>query len=85
MTTTGWAKLCLKVGEQDFTNLQNVFNVAESLGGKKQGSDSSEGAEESSAGGFVNRKGLTDTCKKIFGNLDDLMPLKTIDEEEHEV
>ena len=51
----------------------------------KGGPDSSESTEENAAGVFVNRKDLKDTCKKIFGDPDDLMPLKTIDEEEHEV
>eukprot|EP00974_Lingulodinium_polyedra_P060849 5867212-Lingulodinium_polyedra.AAC.1 len=35
MTTKGWAKVCLKVAEKDMNNLQNVFDVAESLSEKR--------------------------------------------------
>eukprot|EP00974_Lingulodinium_polyedra_P038177 3659578-Lingulodinium_polyedra.AAC.1 len=49
MTTTGWAKLYLKVAEKDMKNLQTVFNVAETFSGKKKGSESEEGTEGSAA------------------------------------
>eukprot|EP00974_Lingulodinium_polyedra_P125148 11193437-Lingulodinium_polyedra.AAC.1 len=31
LTTKSWAKLCMKVAENDLTNLENVFEVAKTL------------------------------------------------------
>eukprot|EP00974_Lingulodinium_polyedra_P004909 461430-Lingulodinium_polyedra.AAC.1 len=33
-TAKGWAKLCMKIAEQDLGNLQHVFDTAVKLGGK---------------------------------------------------
>eukprot|EP00974_Lingulodinium_polyedra_P092856 8995989-Lingulodinium_polyedra.AAC.1 len=63
-------------------NLQNVFDVAESLsekGDKQEIVDNTNSAADL----FVNRKDLKST-RKVFGSPDVLMTMRTIDEEEHE-
>eukprot|EP00974_Lingulodinium_polyedra_P099872 9675231-Lingulodinium_polyedra.AAC.1 len=85
MTTTGWAKLCLKVAEKTRVTSRTSSMWLSPLAGKRKGRKSEESTEENAAGVFVNRKDLMKTCKKIFGDPDGLMPLRTTDEEEHEV
>eukprot|EP00974_Lingulodinium_polyedra_P028710 2764575-Lingulodinium_polyedra.AAC.1 len=69
MTTTGRAKLRLIVAEKDMKNLQNVFDIAESLS-KKGGEQESEDNTERAAALFVNRKDLKSTRTVVFGSTD---------------
>eukprot|EP00974_Lingulodinium_polyedra_P016209 1570413-Lingulodinium_polyedra.AAC.1 len=66
--------MCLKVVEKDFTNHQHVFNVAESLGGKREGSDGSEGTKASAAGVFANRKDSHATQYHVRRNMRSELP-----------
>eukprot|EP00974_Lingulodinium_polyedra_P056684 5451711-Lingulodinium_polyedra.AAC.1 len=49
MTTKSWANLCIKVAEKDISNLQNVFEVANTLSEKKKESEDTEESDQAAA------------------------------------
>eukprot|EP00974_Lingulodinium_polyedra_P070325 6805340-Lingulodinium_polyedra.AAC.1 len=47
--TKSWAKLRMKIAEKDRTHLENVFEVAKTLGEKKKEPEDNDGSDDQAA------------------------------------